>query len=128
MPELVYSIQKHFARRLHYDLRLEWKGVLKSWAVPKEPPKAGEKRLAVQTEDHAKNYAFFAGTIKEGYGKGTVKLWDKGTHEPEKFTDKKIITKINGRKLKGTYVLIKTSFSKNSWLFFKKKSAVKKKK
>ncbi len=75
MSKLVYSIQKHHARTLHYDLRLEWKGTLKSWAVPKEPPRTSkEKRLAIQTEDHAKSYAFFEGVIEEGYGKGTVKL------------------------------------------------------
>lgn len=121
MPKLIYSIQSHFSRKHHYDLRLEWKGALKSWAVPKGPPKAGEKRLAVQTPDHAKSYAFFEGVIEEGYGKGKVKLWDKGTHEPSKFSDWEIITEINGKKLKGTYVLIKTKFGKNTWLFFRKK-------
>ena len=122
MPKLIYSIQKHHARTLHYDLRLEWKGILKSWAVPKGPPKtAKDKRLAIQTPDHARSYAFFDGIIKDGYGKGKVELWDRGTHKPSKITGKEIITEINGKKLKGTYVLIKTSFSKNSWLFFKKK-------
>ncbi len=122
MSKLIYSIQSHFAKRHHYDLRLEWKGMLKSWAVPKIPPKtAKERRLAVQTEDHDKGYAFFEGVIEEGYGKGTVRLWDKGTHKPSKFTSKEIITEISGRKLKGAYVLIKTKFGKNTWLFFKKK-------
>lgn len=127
MVRLLYSIQKHHARRLHYDLRLEWKGVLKSWAVPKDPPEADEKRLAVQTEDHAKGYAFFEGVIEEGYGKGKVELWDKGTHKPSRFTDKEIVTEINGRKLSGTYVLVKTEFSKSSWLFFRKKQLLKNK-
>jgi DNA ligase D-like protein (predicted 3'-phosphoesterase) len=120
MPKkLKYSIQEHNATRLHWDLRLEYKGVLKSWAIPKKPdPK--EKRLAVQTEDHNIKYYDFAGEITEGYGKGTVKIWDIGTHEPEKFTDKEIITKINGKKLKGTFCLIKFKPPKN-WLFFEKK-------
>lgn len=120
MPkEKIFVIQFHRATHDHYDLRLEFNGVLKSWAIPKKPdPK--EKRLAVQTEDHDLAYASFEGTIEEGYGAGTVKVWDKGTHEPEKFTSKEIVTKINGKKLKGTYCLIKFKPPKN-WLFFKKK-------
>jgi DNA ligase D-like protein (predicted 3'-phosphoesterase) len=122
--KLIYVIQRHVAKKLHFDLRLEHEGVLKSWAVPKGPPtKEGEKRLAVAVEDHPIDYAKFEGTIPEGYGAGTVEIWDKGTYETMKWKDEEIIVDINGKKLKGMYVLIKTNFggSKNSWLFFKKK-------
>ena len=118
----VYVIQKHVATHLHYDLRLEMDGVLKSWAVPKEPPiKPGIRRLAVQVEDHSQEYADFEGTIPEGtYGAGTVSIWDKGTYELIDRTEHKLIVNINGGKLKGTYILVQ--FKKpNDWLLFKKK-------
>jgi DNA ligase D-like protein (predicted 3'-phosphoesterase) len=124
--KLIYVIQKHQAKKLHWDLRLEYEGVLKSWAVPKEPPvKEGEKRLAVAVEDHPVDYAEFEGVIPEGqYGAGIVEIWDKGNYEAVKWKDEEIIVDIHGKKLKGKYVLIKTKFggNKNSWLFFKKKS------
>ncbi len=107
---------------MHWDLRLEFDGVLRSWAVPKEPSKDPKvRRLAVEVEDHPLEYAKFEGEIPEGqYGAGTVKIWDKGTFEPINVKDKKIIFKINGKRLKGTYVLVKFKPPKN-WLFFKKK-------
>jgi DNA ligase D-like protein (predicted 3'-phosphoesterase) len=124
--DLIYVIQKHQARNLHWDLRLERDGVLKSWAVPKEPPLQPEiKRLAVAVEDHPVEYANFEGDIPEGeYGAGTVEIWDKGTYVPVKWKEKEIIVDIHGERLKGKYVLIKTKFkgNKNSWLFFKKKA------
>src|SRR3989338_3947224 len=90
--KLVYAIQEHWATRHHHDLRLEYKGVLLSWALPKGPPKGKEKRLAVQTEDHPKDYAKFHGKIPEGqYGAGTVKIWDRGWYEPESIKKGKII-------------------------------------
>jgi DNA ligase D-like protein (predicted 3'-phosphoesterase) len=111
---------------LHWDLRLEHEGVLKSWAVPKEPPiEEGVKRLAVAVEDHPVDYAGFEGMIPEDqYGAGTVEIWDRGSYEPEKWRENEIIVNIRGEKLKGRYVLIKTRFGgkENSWLFFKKKS------
>lgn len=122
MPKskLIYSIQKHHATHLHYDLRLEWKGVLLSWAIPKQPAKDGTKRLAVKVDDHDIDYAFFEGEIPEGhYGAGKVELWDKGTWKPETFEKKKIVADINGKKLKGKYVLV--NFKEKNWLFFKKK-------
>ncbi|MBU7016853.1 MAG: 3'-phosphoesterase [Theionarchaea archaeon] len=119
----VYVIQKHDASHLHYDLRLEKDNVLKSWAVPKEPPLTlGIRRLAVQTEDHPLEYASFEGKIPDGeYGAGTVEIWDKGSYTIEKWEEKEIIVDIHGEKLQGLYCLIKFKDDKN-WLFFKKKS------
>jgi DNA ligase D-like protein (predicted 3'-phosphoesterase) len=123
----IYVIQKHDASYLHYDLRLEFNGLLKSWAIPKLPPKRkGLKRLAIQTEDHPIKYAKFEGIIPEGnYGAGKVEIWDKGTFVLIKKNSKKIEFEINGKKLKGKYILIKTKYGKSkeqkkkTWLFFK---------
>ena len=119
----IFVIQKHKATNLHYDFRLEMNGVLKSWALPKIPPKSkGTKRLAIQVEDHPLSYATFNGTIPEGnYGAGKVEIWDKGTYEIIEKDSKKIEIKIHGKKLKGNYVLIKTGYGdkKKGWLFFK---------
>ena len=118
----IYVIQRHQATRLHWDLRLEMEGVLKSWAVPKEPPtEKGVKRLAVQVEDHPLDYANFQGTIPKGeYGAGSVEIWDKGTYKLVSMKPKEIIFDIEGERLKGTYCLIQFKEAKN-WLFFKKK-------
>lgn len=117
--KLIYVIQKHHASHLHWDLRLEWQGVLKSWAVPKEPSALGIKRLAVRVEDHPVEYAKFYGKIPAGqYGAGTVEIWDRGTWQPEEITPKRIIANIKGKKLKGRFALIKFKPPKN-WLFFK---------
>lgn len=120
----IFVIQKHAARNLHYDFRLELDGVLKSWAIPKEPstdPKI--KRLAVQVTDHDLSYAYYEGTIEEGsYGAGKVELWDNGTYELEARRDNKIVFVLHGKKLKGRYTILK--FDKagpNNWLFFKTK-------
>jgi DNA ligase D-like protein (predicted 3'-phosphoesterase) len=125
--KLKYSIQEHHASHLHWDLRLEHKGVLLSWAIPKSPEELisnkKTKRLAIQTEDHPVEYWDFAGKIPEGnYGAGEVKLWDKGTYELISKDDKKIEIEIHGKKLKGDYVLVKTNYGskpEKSWLFFK---------
>lgn len=118
----VYVIQKHAATHLHYDLRLEMEGVLKSWAVPKEPPTSpGIRRLVVQVEDHPLEYASFEGTIAEGeYGAGKVEIWDKGTYKLLDRKENRMVININGSKLQGTYVLVRFKDDKN-WLFFKKK-------
>jgi len=121
----VYAIQKHQASHLHWDLRLEFDGVLKSWALPKEPPlREGEKRLAVQTEDHPLDYAGFAGEIPKGeYGAGTVEIWDKGVFILVERTDDKYLVDIRGRKLSGLYYLVKfPNAGPKNWLFFKKKT------
>jgi DNA ligase D-like protein (predicted 3'-phosphoesterase) len=120
----VYVIQKHLATHLHYDLRLEMEGVLKIWAIPKEPPlKEGIKRLAVETEDHPLDYANFEGEIPEGaYGAGKVETWDKGYYIPLEIEKGKIIVEIKGEKLRGVHCLIKTKLKEQrSWLFFKKR-------
>lgn len=120
----IFVVHEHHARRLHWDLRLEMNGVLKSWAVPKSPPMAkGIKRLAIQVENHPLDYAKFKGTIPEGqYGAGKVKIWDKGKYEMIEKKQKSMKIKLYGKKLKGDYVLVKTSYGnkpEKSWLFFK---------
>ncbi len=116
-----YVIQKHDATHLHYDMRLEINGVLKSWAIPKTPPtEKGIKRLAVQTEDHAIEYATFEGIIPEGsYGAGSVEVWDKGTLEIEEREKDKLVIRIYGNKLEGRYCLIRLKGQEKNWLFFK---------
>jgi DNA ligase D-like protein (predicted 3'-phosphoesterase) len=118
----IYLVHKHAATHLHYDLRLEMDGTLKSWAVPKEPPTApGVKRLAVQVEDHLISYATFEGTIPEGeYGAGKVEIWDSGTYKLIDRKEEKLIVEINGEKLNGSYVLVRLK-DKRNWLFFKKR-------
>ena len=129
---LIYTVQKHMASHLHYDFRLEWHGVLLSWAVPKGPSlDPAVKRLAMQTEDHPVEYADFEGVIPAGqYGAGTVMLWDKGTWQPEtpdmdaslqageiKFT-------LYVKKLQGSWVLVRTqgfgsNTARSTWLLIK---------
>jgi len=119
---LLFVVHEHHARKLHWDLRLEMKGVLKSWAVPKQPPKTkGIKRLAIQVEDHPLEYSKFSGKIPSGYGAGEVKIWDKGKYELIDKKSDKIVFNLKGKKLKGKYVLLKTNYGgkKKSWLFFK---------
>ncbi len=124
---LVYVVQKHQASHLHYDLRLEEEGVLKSWAIPKIPPQeGGVRRLAVETEDHPLEYGDFEGVIPEGeYGAGRVEIWDKGTYQAEETGPAKRVVSIKGQMLNGRYGLIKLkpgSARDKNWLFFKLKS------
>ena len=133
--ELPFVIQKHAATRLHYDFRLAWDGVLKSWAVTKGPSYfPGDKRLAVQVEDHPLDYGKFEGIIPKGqYGGGTVMLWDRGTWEPhvdvaEGLRKGSLKFALHGEKLKGNWALIRMSGraagkSKPNWLLIKEHDA-----
>ncbi len=129
-------MQKHDATRLHYDFRLEHDGVLKSWAVPKEPslnPK--DRRLAVQVEDHPLDYGGFEGEIPEGeYGAGSVVIWDRGHWQPLGDTDEglkegKLDFELEGRRLKGRFTLVrmaernKRKPGKANWLLLKRHDA-----
>jgi bifunctional non-homologous end joining protein LigD len=134
---LIFVVHKHAARNLHYDLRLEMKGVLKSFAIPKGPSlDVSLKRLAVMVEDHPFEYKDFEGIIPEGsYGAGSVILWDRGFYSSLSSSDKdeseemllnglkkgelKFI--LSGEKLKGEFLLVRTRLDKNSWLLIKKK-------
>jgi bifunctional non-homologous end joining protein LigD len=111
----IFVVQKHDATRLHYDFRVEIKGVLASWAVPKGPSlDPAVKRLAIKTEDHPIEYADFEGVIPEGhYGAGGVMLWDKGAYEPEgdlspeqQLAQGEIKVVLRGKKLRGGFVLL----------------------
>jgi len=124
---LAYVIQEHQASHLHYDLRLEEKGVLKSWALPKAPPQEeGVRRLAVETEDHPLDYEDFEGVIPDGeYGAGRVEIWDKGTYQAEETAPGKRVVVIKGGRLNGRYGLIKLkphNAADKNWIFFKLKS------
>ncbi|AVM63489.1 ATP-dependent DNA ligase [Dietzia sp. oral taxon 368] len=114
----IFVIQEHHARRLHYDLRLEHHGVLASWAVPKNlPTEPKDRRLAVHTEDHPLGYETFEGTIPKGeYGAGHMTVWDRGTYECEKWREDEIIVWLDGEKVSGRYVLVRTSAEKNQWI------------
>ena len=138
---LLFVVQQHAARQLHYDFRLECEGVLKSWAVPKGPAlDPSEKRLAVQTEDHPYDYASFEGVIPAGqYGAGEVIVWDCGVYSPDEggatwFHDRgeaerqvmeglekgKLSFLLRGEKLKGSFALVRTK-DRKQWLLIKHK-------
>src|SRR5256885_2012623 len=130
----VFVVQKHAARRLHYDLRLEVGGVLASWAVPKGPSlNPGDKRLAVHVEDHPFEYRKFEGSIPKGnYGAGEVIIWDQGTYEPEghegaaaQLQRGELKFRLHGQKLNGSFVLVrlKRGEKKNEWLLIKHRDA-----
>jgi bifunctional non-homologous end joining protein LigD len=103
-----FVVQEHHARRLHWDFRLEMDGVLRSWAVPKGPPEqAGLRRLAVEVEDHALSYGSFSGTIRSGYGAGTVTIWDRGRYDLEVREPDKLVFRLRGERLRGRYALVR---------------------
>jgi bifunctional non-homologous end joining protein LigD len=129
-PGGLFVVHKHAATRLHYDLRLEWGGVLRSWAVPKGPSKnPADKRLAVHVEDHPLEYGDFEGIIPEGnYGAGAVIVWDRGQWVPlndivEGLTKGKLLFDLRGHKLKGRWTLVKIKKGKNEWLLIKERDA-----
>jgi DNA ligase D-like protein (predicted 3'-phosphoesterase) len=134
-PEFV--IQQHAATTLHYDLRLEVEGVLRSWAVPKGPSSdPAQRRLAVEVEDHSRSWGGFEGRIGGGYGKGAVIVWDRGTFEnvterdgaavpiAEALDDGHAVVRFAGEKLRGAYLLQRTGGgAKPRWLFVKLRDA-----
>jgi DNA ligase D-like protein (predicted 3'-phosphoesterase) len=116
----VYMVHDHHSRSHHHDLRLEFDGVLRSWAVPKglstEP---GVRRLAMEVPDHALSYAPFEGEIPQGsYGAGKVEVWDRGTFKVLERTDDKLVIDIRGRRIQGVYHLVRAALrgDPRSWL------------
>lgn len=121
----IYVVHEHHAKNLHFDLRLEMDGVLRSWAIPKGPSMdPEEKRLAVEVEDHPLEYADFEGIIPKGqYGAGPVVIWDKGHYELLEKEEDKVSVRFHGRKLKGEFLLVrlKNKAAKAQWLLMKRK-------
>src|SRR2546425_3011465 len=132
-PGTLFVVQKHAARRLHYDFRLQADRALKSWAVPKGPSlNPADKRLAVQTEDHPLEYADFEGLIPEGnYGAGAVMVWDRGTYDvagkgpaSEQLARGELKVSLRGEKLRGRFALVKLHSEKGTeWRLIKQQSA-----
>jgi bifunctional non-homologous end joining protein LigD len=120
----IFVVHEHHARRLHFDLRLEMEGVLKSWAVPKGPSmNPSEKRLAVMVDDHDLDYGGFEGMIPEGtYGAGEVLIWDSGKYEliSGDIRSGKLEIIFRGKKMKGTFVLTRMHGKEKEWLLIKK--------
>jgi len=126
----LFVVHQHAARRLHFDLRLEMEGVLRSWAVPKGPSHdPAEKRLAVHVEDHPLEYGDFEGIIPKGnYGAGAVIVWDRGRWDPigdplEGLEKGKLLFELHGYKLRGTWTLVKIKKSEKDWLLIKERDA-----
>jgi len=126
----LFVVHQHAARRLHFDLRLEMEGVLRSWAVPKGPSyDSAEKRLAVHVEDHPLEYGDFEGLIPKGnYGAGAVIVWDRGRWTPigdplEGLAKGKLLFELHGYKLRGTWTLVKIKKSEKDWLLIKERDA-----
>src|SRR5213080_987960 len=126
--EPIFVVQRHDARRLHYDFRLERDGALASWAVPKGVPlEPGEQHLAVHVEDHPLEYATFEGEIPKGqYGAGTVEIWDQGTYElVEEKRDGGLTVRLHGKRLHGAWALVpaKLSGDEKNWLIVRKRES-----
>ncbi|MGQ9472701.1 MAG: DNA polymerase ligase N-terminal domain-containing protein [Candidatus Caldatribacteriaceae bacterium] len=127
MEKTIFVVQEHWATHHHFDFRLEKDGVLKSWAIPKSLPlKKGEKRLAIAVDDHDLGYADFEGEISEGYGRGVVRIWDRGVYRAFKWEEDEILLVLEGKKLRGSYGLIRVKKGKfasdgSNWLLWKRK-------
>src|SRR5205807_4422221 len=124
--EPIFVVQRHDARSLHYDFRLERDGALASWAVPKGVPlEPGDQRLAVHVEDHPLDYAGFEGEIPAGqYGAGTVEIWDRGTYELlEEKKDGGLTVRLTGKRLQGLWTLVpaKLDGDPKNWLLIRKR-------
>lgn len=120
-----FVVQRHSARNRHYDFRLVKDGVFKNWAVPKGlPERLGERRLAIQVEDHTLEFGELEGVIPEGdYGAGTVEIWDRGTYELHEWHDDRTVFTLSGGRLNGTYNLVRFRHGGDrEWLTFKKRS------
>src|SRR5215468_11063175 len=125
--EPMFVVQRHDARRLHYDFRLERDGALASWAVPKGVPvEFGQQHLAVHVEDHPLEYAQFEGEIPKGqYGGGSVEIWDRGTYELlEEKPNGGLTVRLHGERLDGTYALVPAHLSgdEKNWLILRKRN------
>jgi bifunctional non-homologous end joining protein LigD len=122
---LRFVVHEHHAPHLHYDFRLEWEGVLRSWAVPKGPSmNPVDKRLAIAVEDHTLEYIDFEGIIPaDHYGAGAVVIWDNGTYKLVQAAEDRVIFLLEGKKLKGgfTLTLLKGRGKGKEWLLIKKK-------
>ena len=116
-----YVVHRHHATRLHWDVRLEMRGILASWAVPNGPPlEAGKRRLAVHTEDHPIEYLTFHGVIPDGYGAGTMTIWDTGTYELLEEKPNELKLRMKGRRLDGEWVIVQTKQNEGrDWLMIK---------
>lgn len=123
----IFVIHEHHAKKLHFDLRIEFEGVLKSFAIPKGPSmNPRDKRLAIMVDDHPLSYADFEGIIPQRYyGAGYVVIWDKGTFTLLKGSIEEGLLELgfNGKIMKGSFVLKKIKVNDNNWLFFKKKDS-----
>jgi bifunctional non-homologous end joining protein LigD len=121
----IFVIHEHHSKNLHFDLRLELEGVLKSFAIPKGPSmNPTEKRLAIMVDDHPLSYSEFEGIIPNGYyGAGIVVIWDRGTFTIKKgrLSEGLLEINFNGKIIKGVFILKKLPKGENNWLFFKKK-------
>jgi bifunctional non-homologous end joining protein LigD len=123
-PDGLFVVQKHRARTLHYDFRLERDGVFKSWAVPKGVPETiGTRHLAVEVPDHPLEYGSFQGTIPKGrHGAGTVEIWDEGTYSLLEWSDEAIGFVLHGERLRGTYSLVRFQRKgPRDWLLFRRR-------
>ena len=126
-PTRRYVVHRHHATRLHWDVRLEMRGILASWAVPQGPPlEGGKRRLAVHTEDHPIEYLDFHGVIPDGYGAGSMTIWDTGTYDLLKDSENEYKVAFHGRRLEGEWVLVKTKQNEGrDWLMIKHGPVVK---